>query len=371
METRWMLPVVLMLVFLVALVSHGCTALVEQAGTFRDGNSVAFDFSVNGTGQLLDGEVFLDGYPLGNTSNGSLVVRKSRLAGSRLALSGTDAASGGNYTFYFDLDDNDLALDRIMFYVPEQEFIDELFDASLLDFEKIAKRVFAMTNDERALAGLRPLRLNALVGKVAAGYAKELPAEGFHHTDTRGRDVKQRLSDAGMVFVAANENLYFSGSLSADADLARTAIDGWLSSPGHRATLLDRDDIYSDAGVGVHCVRKECYVVMDFAALMQQQKADLPRGWATFHYLNNPGYGFPAGRVKVRFALSSTGPVNVYVVPDYDSYRQFGEGNEPKSLREFPGITSLEQEFDAASGEGVIIEAGSGNAHVEFSLDFS
>ncbi len=356
-------------VFVVAFLVGGCAE--GGIGSLAGKDSVEMFFFINETGQPLDGSVSLNGQFLGNTTNGVVVAKKAGLEAGELSVNGRDGSSGGNFTFRFEFSSSDAKFGMIRFQVPLADYSQEIYDAARADAESVEKEIFQMANVERERIGVKPLRWNGRIAAVARDYAKALPVEGFHHMDTSGRGVKQRLSDAGIFFVVANENLYYSGSMTAQIDLAKASIDGWLGSPGHRATLLDRDNLYSDAGVGVHCERKDCYVVMNFAALRQEQKVSLKKGWVTFQYLHNPDYGFAEENVPLHLELASSAPVNVYVVADHGEYDKFVAGKRPDASATFEKVASIDEGLVAPRGEGMIIEAAEGDASVSFSIDFS
>ncbi len=367
-------PILLAAVAAAVLLLAGCESQILQGKSIRsiiDGSSITLDFLINETGRPLDGSVLLGKQLLGTTENGTITLDRKGLAPGILTLAGRDKESGSDFEFRFAFDSDDISIGRISFQVTEKGYEDEIFDASKLDAGRVETEIFNLANEERAKASINSLRRDGRVAGVARAYSEVLSDEGFHHTDTEGKDVKDRLNEAGIVFLVAAENLFSSSSMTAQTNLAREAIDGWLKSPGHRATLLDRDGIYSDAGVGVYCTRKDCFVVMNFAALRQEQKASLNKGWVTFHYLNNPGYNFAAGTVPVKLELSATSPVNAYIVPSYASYKDFTDGKDIATLREFKGTLNIDATIDAVTGTGIIIEAASGDSDVGFSIDYS
>ncbi len=355
-------------VFLVVFLA-GCIGGERLGDIGRD--VVELSFFINETGEPLDGAVLLNGARIGSSVNGTATVAKADMGSGELTLAGADAASGTDFKFRFEVSGSDRSFGRIRLEVPLSEYGREVFDAQGIDASSVEKKIFMLANEERAKLGVAPLRLDAGIAEAARAYSEALPSEGFHHKDTAGRSVKERLAERGIIFIIASENLYFSGSLNQDTDLAKAAIDGWLASPGHRATLLDRDGLYSDAGVGVHCERKECYVVMNFASLKQEQKVSLNKGWITFYYLNNPGYNFAKDAVPVRLELSASNPVNVYVVSDRGKYEEFSAGNKPNTIGEFKGVTFLDEKFFGEVEQGIVIEAEDGNSEVAFSIDFS
>lgn len=357
-------------IFMAAMLAGGCASGIGTGKVFGK-DSVELLFLINETGEPLDGVVSLNGNFLGNATGGTLKVNRGLLSSGGLSLEVTDPRTGNAFSLKFDFLGSDAMFDLIRFEVPLSSYMREIFDASALEADSIEAEIFRLANIERVQRGVKPLRWNERIAEVARDYSASIPESGFHHTDLTGRGVKQRLSDAGIIFIVANENLYFSGSITEETDLAKAAIGGWLGSPGHRATLLDRDGLYSDAGVGVHCERKDCYVVMNFAALKQEQEVSLKRGWVTFQYLHNPDYGFAADEIAVRLGLSSSAPVNVFVVADKSEYERFISGARPEALSKFEGIVSVDERFLVGRGHGIIIESPERDAVVRLALDFS
>ena len=150
------------------------------------------------------------------------------------------------------------------------EFAD-VIDWSAPDYEKINAACHLATNEARIAQGGQGLRWNATLEKAASAYAEESARGGFlaheHPSNSAMRLPDQRVAAAGGANPITSENLawipgYPIGpdqgvhvrqggySITADgpllrphtyASLARTVVEGWLNSPGHRANLLDRN----------------------------------------------------------------------------------------------------------------------------------
>jgi uncharacterized protein YkwD len=141
----------------------------------------------------------------------------------------------------------------------------EPFDASLLDTSAIESSVLALVNEEREREGLERYRKNSPAAGIARKYSSEMMEGGFQHTDPEGKDIYDRLNENGVFYLIGGENLFFSGTLGNGTNedyVSKRTVEGWLKSPGHRSLVLDRDSLFSDAGIGVRCVEEYCYVTM-------------------------------------------------------------------------------------------------------------
>lgn len=107
-----------------------------------------------------------------------------------------------------------------------------------------------LVNNERAVAGMRPLAASAPLARTAESYAGDMVAtQHFAHTDTAGRTVAGRVSATGTSldsWIELGENLGW-GSL--DQATPRAIVAGWMKSPTHRANVLHAP--FDSLGVGV------------------------------------------------------------------------------------------------------------------------
>jgi len=108
-----------------------------------------------------------------------------------------------------------------------------------------ADRVLALTNAERADAGLGPLESSPELTAAAQAYAEVLSQGGcFEHTCGPVPELADRLGQAGYVgWQRIGENI------AAGYPTPEAVIAAWLASPGHRANLLSAD--YTEMGVGM------------------------------------------------------------------------------------------------------------------------
>lgn len=108
----------------------------------------------------------------------------------------------------------------------------------------VAGRVIALTNAQRAAAGLSPLSANGALTAAAAAHSKDQAAHNkMTHTGSNGSTLSQRISAAGFAWHTIGENVAM-GYGSADS-----VMDGWMNSAGHRANILKAD--FTSIGVAV------------------------------------------------------------------------------------------------------------------------
>jgi uncharacterized protein YkwD len=114
----------------------------------------------------------------------------------------------------------------------------------------VQTRVLALVNEARArprrcgseaFAAARPVRLNATLQAVATAHARDMARHSyFSHTGRDGSHVNDRASRAGYPWRAIAENIA-AGQVQAEA-----AVQGWINSPDHCATLMA--PVYTEMG---------------------------------------------------------------------------------------------------------------------------
>lgn len=103
--------------------------------------------------------------------------------------------------------------------------------------------VVALTNAERAAAGLPPLAGDPLLAAAAQAHSADMAARAFYsHTSPEGGEPWHRAAAAGSARRTIGENIA-CGQRSA-AEVVR----GWMDSPGHRANILA--PAFTHMGVG-------------------------------------------------------------------------------------------------------------------------
>ena len=100
-----------------------------------------------------------------------------------------------------------------------------------------------MVNQERTKRGLRPLKADTALTRVARAHSLDMFQRGyFSHYTPEGKDPFDRMRAAGIKFLAAGENLALGQNLT-------ICHEGLMNSPGHRANILN--PAYGRLGIGI------------------------------------------------------------------------------------------------------------------------
>jgi uncharacterized protein YkwD len=115
----------------------------------------------------------------------------------------------------------------------------------------VGQATLCLLNQQRAANGIGPLVENTALSTASAGYSQRMVAQGFFgHESPDGGTLVQRLTDAGYLgdddAWVVGENI---GWGQASLATARSMVDAWMHSTGHRENLLSAD--YKQVGLGL------------------------------------------------------------------------------------------------------------------------
>src|SRR6185312_5835539 len=115
----------------------------------------------------------------------------------------------------------------------------------------VGQATLCLLNQQRAANGIGPLVENAALSTASAGYSQRMVAQGFFgHESPDGGTLVQRLTAVGYLGDDAawvvGENI---GWGQASLATARSMVNAWMNSPGHRENLLSAD--YTQVGLGL------------------------------------------------------------------------------------------------------------------------
>ncbi len=351
-------------IFLITLIlfSAGCTSYIrDSAYTVR--------FFVNETGEPLEGNVYINGAQLGYAQNGIFHTTLEKLRPGLIALNGT--YQGEPFEVYFEFPMENLNYSGTNYSIRAGDLKKYLFNASSLDIPRLERDIFDRVNKERSDSGIKTLKWNDRIASIARNYGRTLSIQGFHHKDLEGKNAGDRLKENNIFYTVAAENLYMIEGLNATVNIAGAAVAGWLDSPAHRSPIMDRDELYSDAGVGMYCEKKTCYAVMVFAGLSHTQNVNLDPGYLTFLYLYDPTFPFDFD-VPVSIEIDSTEYVDIIIVPNREQYNLFMQHGNYQSTLEQKSTRSFRNKITASKGQGIIIQsAGDRTSEVTIVLDYS
>lgn len=134
---------------------------------------------------------------------------------------------------------------------------------------------FNRVNAERTSRGLAALVLDANISVVARRHSQDMVNRHFFsHVNPDGDGLAERLSDGGIAYNIAGENIAWNNY----PDPVDTAVNGWMGSAGHRANILDNR--FSRTGVGVVADATGRYY---FTQVFVGFTKDLPPGHVELH----------------------------------------------------------------------------------------
>lgn len=119
-----------------------------------------------------------------------------------------------------------------------------------------ASEVVRLTNSARSQNGYAALVEDGALSEAAAVRAREI-ASSFSHTRPSGASFSSALSESGVSYLRAGENIA-SGQKSASE-----VVNAWMNSPGHRANILNSS--YSRIGSASVNINGTLYWVQLFA----------------------------------------------------------------------------------------------------------
>ncbi|KCZ73417.1 Cysteine-rich secretory protein family [Candidatus Methanoperedens nitroreducens] len=352
-----------LILFLITLVifTAGCiSSIIDSSYTMR--------FFINGTNEPLEGGVFNNDNLLGYTQDGSFNTSLDKLRPGLIALNGT--YDNQPFEFYFEFPRENLNYSGIDFSVNMDDIKKVLFNASLLDIPELEHTIFDLINEKRRASGTKVLKWNDRIAPIAKNYSRTLSIEGFHHKDLEGKDAGDRLKENRIFYTIVAENLYMISGLNDTVNISETMVNGWMSSPGHRSPIVDRDELFSDGAVGVYCEKKTCYATMVFAGMENERNIQLKPGYLTFFYLYDPSYLFDFD-VPAFVEIDSTEYINMYFVSGREQYENFINGRNFQAISENRRIRKFSSTVIASKGEGIIIESGGNNAEINIRLRYS
>ena len=132
--------------------------------------------------------------------------------------------------------------------------------------KEVERRIYQLVNQERRKYHLPPLdKDDALVVTARAHSDDMLQRKFFSHDNPDGKAPQDRIAPAySRTLVRTGENIWGGhGYDYSDSKLmARVIMDSWMTSPGHRANLLNPN--YTHLGVGVSALGKEIRATQNF-----------------------------------------------------------------------------------------------------------
>ncbi|MFT4304552.1 MAG: CAP domain-containing protein [Candidatus Woesearchaeota archaeon] len=249
-----------------------------------------FNFLLQETNEILEGSIYLNDEYLGETKEGKFNIHINQIESGNLRF--ISEYENNEFELFYNFEKDSLTHKKINLIASMDEIERASFDASKLNLKVIEKEILNLVNEERKkypAASIRELRWNEKISEIARAHSKDMLQQGYFshrtiidNTSLETIDFNQRLKNANIFYLVSNENLILL-PVDSNTNIAKESVTGWLDSPGHRSTLLDLDNLYSDAGVGIACDKNLCFVTMNFISLRKEIKANINKNscWRT------------------------------------------------------------------------------------------
>ncbi|GAB5493501.1 MAG: hypothetical protein Phog2KO_37160 [Phototrophicaceae bacterium] len=172
----------------------------------------------------------------------------------------SDTTVAGNYAVQVLYSDNIRETERSIFYpfviVPEEipqdtgpendaPVVNEPQTGTFRSLD-ISAPFFDLVNAIRIEAGVRPLGYDGRLLSAAQQHNDDMLINGnFSHTGSDGSDVSQRVEQYNYQWGTVAENILVRSNLSVQG-----AFEQWLNSPGHRANMLNGDNVHMAVAYG-------------------------------------------------------------------------------------------------------------------------
>lgn len=132
------------------------------------------------------------------------------------------------------------------------------FQRDMRALQRDVDALVQLTNSARREAGLRPLRLDPQLSRMAMWFARHMATtRRYAHEDVRGRGLEARMADFGLPWVSIGENI------AKGFPTPERVFQGWMESKGHHSNLMN--PAFDAIGIGIGVDREgRRYWVQDF-----------------------------------------------------------------------------------------------------------
>ncbi len=338
---------------------------LEQAALER----FTMRFFINETGEPVDGTVINNDHKIGQTVNGELSIPAVDVQEGKIIIQGD--LRGKPFEFRFTLTADNIDSYKMEFIITQQDLQMAVFNAADLNRLELEQEVVRLVNVQRAKFNTTHLKWNAKAASVAYLHSKDMAdRDYFAHQNPEGLNVGERLKEANVFYTVAAEDLSLFENIRPDTNLSDKAVEGWMNSPGHRAPIIDPDHLFSDAGAGVACVIKTCYITLVLIGNEREVEPDLPPQYLSFYYLYDPSYGFEQP-VPVGLRVDSDSPITMYIVKNRQSYDELLKGQNTDYIEKYPDTQLLETQLTVEPNMGIVLEnKGDKEAKIKLRIDY-
>jgi len=137
-----------------------------------------------------------------------------------------------------------------------QRIVESGYDSDLLE-----AAIFYETNRQRSLHGLKQFKFDYNLYVCAHNHSYDMVEYNFfsHTSVVEGKTtMSDRMKQVGYANRACAENIVYTYIEDTYAESAKSVVDVWMNSPGHRANILNPD--YTHLGCGAVFYEKDNFI---------------------------------------------------------------------------------------------------------------
>ena len=301
-------------------------------------DNYTFEFYLNESGEPIDVVLFYQNNELGTSKNGILTIDRSELQTGEYLVRATKNEIVTERIYELSsstLEDYDSL--RIELY--EKDFI----DVTKLDLSEVELKTFELLNFEREKQNIPAFTWNARMYDLSKSKNQKMISEisrtgtydYYAHTGPDGESISDELKKAELLYAASAEDLMLL-DYNPDYELfAKTISDAWMTSPGHRAMIIDHDNLWESSGLAIDCGYNEnlgtyCISTLKAADFISENlDYELSKDYLSRFDIYPEGFGlsYPA---NVKIEVTSDFKLDIYLFDDVNYYEVLRKGDSPQ-----------------------------------------
>jgi len=264
--------------------------------------------------------------------------------------------------------------------ISETETLDDTnYNFHFEDYEtKLEEEIFKLFNQERRKEGIPSLIYSEELAKLSKQKSEDMITNNyFSHIDLYGKEYGDHLKDKNIFYGAGTEILSL-GPVSDNITLdASETVDGWMNSPGHRSAIIDHDNLWETAGIGVSCDYNLCYVTATFIDIAEEYKNEhLKHNYYSFYplYSKSSGLTYPV-EIEIDFYVRSSGgylgdKFRIILVKDSSDFDKFIESKTINPVYDEVLENKYNEKITIYPGYGIILGAERGSIDYTIKINY-
>jgi hypothetical protein len=292
---------------------------------------LSLTFTVNGTGEKLDGVLYQNDIKLGNINNGkiNLVWQEFYPGELRFDLNGNTDSS-----FYFELAQEDISAGRQDFHIEEYQINDLSLSVSDYNLDEESSNIIEGINDKRAEDNLPLLKEDIRLEKIARELASEVIQDKIDGNDIDGTIISDKMKENNILFYGS-ENYWHDYTVDSSMSLSEEFIEDILEEKYWSERFLS--EYITNIAIVTECGdNKRCFTL----AILSQNgvfydtvelKKDYFMSHDAYYAIELNGVNLDYG-ADVTYYFNSTKSASVYLLNSSEDYDKLLDRKNVKKI---------------------------------------